>query len=305
MTNDLEQETRRVFDAIHRQTLGLDVTKKRLRSLISPAFLGVDEDFLVGKRCGDFGCGSSVNGTVNLLELGAEYVCAMDVNESFIEPATAELKTNPTYDGRWRLDVGSLSQAPYEDAFFDFVICLGVIHHVDDDRRAVQEIYRTLKPGGHAHIFVAGEGGLISKFLMQPARVEYRDNPAFAQFIDSMNLLAKTNESLDWLLANIDDDGSEAAKNCLSLLESLKRLVDHDFELTVLDRLQAPIYKAYTEDKFTQMLEGAGFRNIRRLRRRPHFDNVRKILAPMYENYDHELSKLLLGTGSLLVLCEK
>jgi SAM-dependent methyltransferase len=45
------------------------------------------------------------------------------------------------------LDVMDL---PFDAATFDFLICNHVLEHVDDDRRALAEIHRVLKPGGWA-----------------------------------------------------------------------------------------------------------------------------------------------------------
>lgn len=39
---------------------------------------------------------------------------------------------------------------PFEDASFDVVLCNHVLEHVGDDRQAMREIYRVLKPGGWA-----------------------------------------------------------------------------------------------------------------------------------------------------------
>jgi len=39
---------------------------------------------------------------------------------------------------------------PREDSAFDIVLCSHVLEHVPDDKRAIREIYRVLKPGGWA-----------------------------------------------------------------------------------------------------------------------------------------------------------
>ncbi len=39
---------------------------------------------------------------------------------------------------------------PFSDETYDVVICNHVLEHVDDDRKAMSEIYRILKPGGFA-----------------------------------------------------------------------------------------------------------------------------------------------------------
>ena len=43
---------------------------------------------------------------------------------------------------------------PFEDASFDYVYSHGVLHHVDRPRRAVEEIFRVLRPGGRFNVHV-------------------------------------------------------------------------------------------------------------------------------------------------------
>lgn len=38
----------------------------------------------------------------------------------------------------------------FEDSYFDFIICNHVLEHVQDDRKAMSELFRVLKPGGEA-----------------------------------------------------------------------------------------------------------------------------------------------------------
>lgn len=42
----------------------------------------------------------------------------------------------------------------YEDESFDFFICSHVLEHVSDDRKAMSELYRILKKGGHGILMV-------------------------------------------------------------------------------------------------------------------------------------------------------
>jgi SAM-dependent methyltransferase len=37
---------------------------------------------------------------------------------------------------------------PFEDSSFDFILCNHVLEHIPDDTKAMQELYRILKPGG-------------------------------------------------------------------------------------------------------------------------------------------------------------
>lgn len=43
-----------------------------------------------------------------------------------------------------------VQEIPFEDASFDVVICNHVLEHVDDDAKAMKEMYRILKPNGFA-----------------------------------------------------------------------------------------------------------------------------------------------------------
>lgn len=43
-----------------------------------------------------------------------------------------------------------VTDLPSDDAQFDWVICNHVLEHVEDDRKAMRELFRVLKPGGRA-----------------------------------------------------------------------------------------------------------------------------------------------------------
>lgn len=49
---------------------------------------------------------------------------------------------------------GSILNAPFEDARFDWVVAIGCFHHTGDFKRALAESYRMLKPGGKAMVMV-------------------------------------------------------------------------------------------------------------------------------------------------------
>src|SRR5262249_36838215 len=50
-----------------------------------------------------------------------------------------------------KMDITDLS---YPDGSFDVVLCSHVLEHVTDDRRALSELHRVLKPGGCAIVLV-------------------------------------------------------------------------------------------------------------------------------------------------------
>jgi SAM-dependent methyltransferase len=47
-----------------------------------------------------------------------------------------------------------ITQLQFDDASFDFVLCVHVLEHVPEDRKAISEIHRVLRPGGGALIQV-------------------------------------------------------------------------------------------------------------------------------------------------------
>jgi SAM-dependent methyltransferase len=50
-----------------------------------------------------------------------------------------------------------IQQLPFEDLSFDVVICNHVLEHVPDDKKAMSEILRVLKPGGYAILLVPND----------------------------------------------------------------------------------------------------------------------------------------------------
>ncbi|MEZ4365060.1 MAG: class I SAM-dependent methyltransferase [Kofleriaceae bacterium] len=51
------------------------------------------------------------------------------------------------------IQVGDLRATPYPDGRFDVVLLNEVLEHVPDERAALRELYRVLRPGGHLLVF--------------------------------------------------------------------------------------------------------------------------------------------------------
>jgi SAM-dependent methyltransferase len=51
-------------------------------------------------------------------------------------------------------DKVDITELPYEDGEFDFFICSHVLEHVSDDRKAIRELHRILRPGGKGILMV-------------------------------------------------------------------------------------------------------------------------------------------------------
>ena len=300
-----EKATRKVFDEIQAGHMAQPVSLQRFRTLITTAGLSVPDDFFHDKTCADIGCGATVNSTYNLLKLQAKFVHALDLTDSFIEPARCVLDAESDFIGRWQLDVGSVERLPYGDNTLDYIVCHGVIHNVQDDDLALSEIYRCLKPGGIVNLTVLGKGGLIGRLLMEQLRDEYRSNPEFAALLNNALTPEYIAQQIDWLKTQIDNDGTESYRLSIQLLDALKILLDQDWILTLQDRVQTPIYHTYREVELESKLRKAGFSEWRRISRKPEYMNIRKILAPLYLQYQTPLARLLFQDGALLMIVTK
>ena len=58
------------------------------------------------------------------------------------------------YDDDAEADQQDLTDLPHPDRSFDLVLCSHVLEHIPDDRKAIGEIARVLRPGGHALVMV-------------------------------------------------------------------------------------------------------------------------------------------------------
>ncbi|HQR40451.1 MAG TPA: class I SAM-dependent methyltransferase [Blastocatellia bacterium] len=58
------------------------------------------------------------------------------------------------YDVPGRFTVGDAENLPFPDASFDVVYSNGVLHHTPDTQRAIDEVYRVLRPGGVAKVML-------------------------------------------------------------------------------------------------------------------------------------------------------
>lgn len=86
---------------------------------------------------------------IELAKLGNYEIVGLDISKTFIEIASV----NATKAGM-RVDFrrGNVSDMPFSDETFDFVLCRAAFKNFTEPKRALQEMYRVLKPGGQALI---------------------------------------------------------------------------------------------------------------------------------------------------------
>jgi tRNA (uracil-5-)-methyltransferase TRM9 len=79
------------------------------------------------------------------------------------------------------VDLGTMTNLPYEDNSFDFVYCIAALHHLETSElrcKAIQEMIRVCKPGGKIFILVWAleqESDSKRKFETQDTLVSWKD----------------------------------------------------------------------------------------------------------------------------------
>jgi len=110
-----------------------------------------------GARILDVGCGSGRHcgraiGFADALVVGVD-LCAAD-----LAAARQRLEFHRGYGchggGPWLLARADVRHLPFDDGFFDVVICCEVLEHVKDHQAAAAELVRVLAPGGDLVISV-------------------------------------------------------------------------------------------------------------------------------------------------------
>jgi SAM-dependent methyltransferase len=168
----------------------------------------------------DAGCGTG-SGTDYLVHLNPEAdVVAIDLSERALDVARERLRRSGVL--RERSKSVEFHQMKLEECVslsgeFQFINCVGVLHHLPDPVKGIQSLALKLAPGGLLHIFVYAELGRWEIRLMQEAiailqgerRGDYRDGvkvgrEIFACLPEDNRLLKQEKER--WSLENHRDE---------------------------------------------------------------------------------------------------
>lgn len=168
----------------------------------------------------DAGCGTG-SGTDYLIHLNPEAeVVAIDLSEKALAVAEERCQRSGVI-AKHRKPVTfhnlKLEEATQLAGEFDFINCVGVLHHLPEPEKGIQALAKKLTPGGILHIFVYAELGRWEISLMQKAiallqgnkRGDYRDGVQVGRAIfgslPADNRLLKQ-EQERWALENHRDE---------------------------------------------------------------------------------------------------
>ena len=140
---DFDEQWEKVMEEKHfnKKKGQFDFTQERVEEF--KKLTGIRDNELTDKICLDAGCGPGI-WTYSMQKLGARKVDSFDVSTTAIKRCREinpnayvsnilELKPNPVYD---------------------FVLCLGVLHHNRNTREGFSKVASQVKKGGMLHIMV-------------------------------------------------------------------------------------------------------------------------------------------------------
>ena len=127
-----------------------------------------------GKRVLDVGCGPG-NLLVAFSTDAPELLIGVDVDETFLIFGRSQVENSIDLPATVPILLrASLPVLPFADETFDLVTCFLVMPHVPDDRRALTELARVLKPGGTLAISGHGFGfplRYLKRFRLKPLQM--------------------------------------------------------------------------------------------------------------------------------------
>jgi SAM-dependent methyltransferase len=112
----------------------------------------------VGERVLEIGCGTGSD-LLQFAKHGADAV-GIDITAEHIRLARKRVGSLA------RVQHGSGTSIPFPDESFDYVYSHGVLHHLDQPRRMVDEIFRVLRPGGRFNVHVYARWSYWPPLLM-------------------------------------------------------------------------------------------------------------------------------------------
>lgn len=116
-----------------------------------------------------------------LKERGNRYDSSMEWMRPYFEKVDYKI-LDPVSDYHPDI-VGDIHHLPFEDNSQEAILCIAVLEHVENPFKAVEELHRVLRPGGHLFVYVP------FLYYYHAERGYYRDYWRFSE--DAVDLLFK------------------------------------------------------------------------------------------------------------------
>ncbi len=163
-----------------------------------------------------------------------------------------------------RITQASVSNIPFADESFDFIICLGVLHHIPDTQQALTDLCKKLKKNGHILLYLyysLDNRGRGYKLLFHTStlfrKIVSKLPKGLKKFV--CDLIACTvYMPFVWLTRGLR--GIFGAKNWIRKIP-LSYYADKSFNIIrndALDRFGTPLEQRFSKKEIEAMLQKAG-----------------------------------------------
>ena len=200
-----------------------------------------------GRSFLDVGCGMGRN-SFWAMSYGAREGVAVDIDEGSLAAARRNLAAFPS------LEVMRVSayELPFVDRF-DIAFAIGVLHHLEDPARALQNMVGAVKPGGRVLIWVYGRGGTRSIIsVLDPLR-----RALFSRLpIALVHHLSLYPAALLWLALRL-------GLRPIEYFRLLARFRFAHLRSIVFDQMLPRIAHYWPREKVVSLMAEAGLENIR------------------------------------------
>ncbi len=244
-------------------------------SSIGGDYFDIVTDSMLDKnsRVLDVGCGTG---------RWTKYVCSRSGFVEAIDPSKAVLVAAAMLanENNVRVSQAEVDNIPFEDASFDFIFSLGVLHHIPDTPTAMKKCVEKLKPGGHFLVYLYynfENRGVLFRLIFQ-----------LSNHIRSAICKLPTG-----LKKPVCDCLAFTIYFPLALLSRLKKKMAgdaykkiplsyyHDKTLNVmrndsLDRFGTPLEQRFSKADITEMMQACGLTEIRFSQNEPYWHVVGK-----------------------------
>ncbi len=164
----------------------------------------IDYEALKGKKILDIACGAGWS-TEQFARAGAD-VTAIDITEKAVDLTKKRFEI---YGLKGDILVADAENLPFPDNHFDYVLAWGCLMHTPDTQKAIDEIYRTLKPGGKFGVMMYNKNSFHWRYFI-----------FFGKGILKLKFLKYSKQEL----ANRYTDGAEIGGNFLTKFYSVSEV---------------------------------------------------------------------------------
>lgn len=167
------------------KSLGISASSPENLRKFDAAYMGlypylagyVDSEALAGRAVLEVGLGYGTLGQA-LAAKGAQYF-GIDIATGPVTMMRHRMRMlgQPEH----QIEQGSVLELPHAEARFDFVYSVGVLHHTGNLPRAIEQVYRVLRPGGKAIIMLYNRHSFRQFLLASKRRSQSNSDHTFKQ----------------------------------------------------------------------------------------------------------------------------